>query len=283
MHNHFLTDLDGTLLRSDASLSEYTINTISSALKKGIVISYATARSYISSQQVVSAIPWQYPIILYNGAVIFDPVAQKLLDGNWLETGTANDIISLGREYGLLPFLFALDPEDKERVLHERLSRAGDMQFFENRPLDPRFGEVPYLACPDTFRTLIVSYIGLLEELEPLKAEVQLRFGKNVHIHLMKDAYIANHYFLEFSHQKANKNEGLRKWSALMNCSPQDITVFGDNLNDVGMFEAAGTRIAVSNAHPALIEMSTLVAASNDEDGVAKYISIITEENRLRA
>jgi hydroxymethylpyrimidine pyrophosphatase-like HAD family hydrolase len=57
-----------------------------------------------------------------------------------------------------------------------------------------------------------------------------------------------------------------------MNCSPAEVTVFGDNLNDLGMFEAAGTSVAVSNANPQLLEKADLVGESNDLDGVAKYI-----------
>lgn len=275
-NKHFLTDLDGTLLHSDASLSPFTINIVSHALEQGVVISYSTARSYISSHKIVSVIPWKYPIILYNGAVIFDPLSMKVIGGCWLDNKTTNEIIELGRALEQIPLLFALDEEDKERVLHEKLIRTGDISFYNSRPGDPRFGELPRLECPDSFRTLIVTYIGLLHELEPLKTEVEHRFGNRVHIHLMKDAYIENHYFLEFSHSKANKKEGLKQWAELVGCKTGDVTVFGDNLNDLGMFEEAGTKVAVSNAHPALKALSTLVAASNDEDGVAKYINRVT-------
>jgi hydroxymethylpyrimidine pyrophosphatase-like HAD family hydrolase len=50
----FLTDLDGTLLRSDATLSPYTSRILEQALERGAVISYATARSYTSSNSVVA-------------------------------------------------------------------------------------------------------------------------------------------------------------------------------------------------------------------------------------
>ncbi|MNZ95512.1 Sugar phosphatase YidA [compost metagenome] len=183
-----------------------------------------------------------------------------------------NEIIRLGREHSLLPFLFALDHTDQERVLHERLSRFGDMAFYKSRPDDPRFMETSPLACPDTIRTLILTYIGLLEELEPLKTVIEQKLGKQVHIHFMRDPYIENHYFLEFSHPMANKREGLLKWSELVNCKPEEVIVFGDNLNDAGMFEVAGIKVAVSNAHPRITEMSSAVIESNDEDGVAKYV-----------
>lgn len=273
MQNYFLTDLDGTLLRSDATLSDYTVQVIMDALEKGIVISYATARSYISSNKIVSVIPWKHPIVLYNGAVIYDPLTNKVIGGRWLDTGSANQIISIGKTRNLIPFLFALDEKDNERVLHETLTRHGDLQFFESRPNDPRFREVTCLECPAQLRTLIITYIGRLEELEPLRAEVIEQFGDHVHIHLMKDNYIEDHYFLEFSHQLANKKEGLKQWAELIGCKPADVTVFGDNLNDMGMFKTAGTKVAVANAHTQLLKHASLVVESNDGDGVARYIA----------
>ncbi|BBI31018.1 HAD-IIB family hydrolase [Cohnella abietis] len=273
MQTAFLTDLDGTLLQSNASLSAYTIDVLTKALEQGIVISYATARSYSSSNRIVSAIPWKYPIVLYNGAVILDPLTQKVLNGHWLEREITNEIIDMGRMAKLLPFLFTLDNEDKERVWHEKLSRTGDLQFYESRPNDPRFAECTPLECPDANRTLIITYIGLLEELEPLKATVEQAFHDKVHIHFMKDPYIDNHYFLEFSHRKANKKEGLRKWAQLIHCTPEQVTAFGDNLNDLGMFELAGTCLAVANAHPQLLDIATGKLGCNDEDAVAHYIS----------
>ncbi len=150
--------------------------------------------------------------------------------------------------------------------------------FFNSRPNDPRFNELPLLSCPDSLRTLIVTYIGRLGELQPLKNAIARTYGNQIHIHLMKDNYIEDHYFLEISHAKANKKEGLRKWAELVGCKLQDITVFGDNLNDTGMFEVAGTRIAVANAHPDLLELSTAVVESNDEDGVANYIANINQQ-----
>lgn len=179
----------------------------------------------------------------------------------------------VGKKASSVSFLFALDQEDNERVLHEPLTRDGDLQFFKSRPNDPRFNELACLECPATIRTLIITYIGRLEELEPLRGDVIQQFGEHVHVHLMKDNYIEDHYFLEFSHQQANKKEGLKQWAALTGCELHEITVFGDNLNDMGMFEAAGTKVAVANAHTHLLELSSLVVESNDGDGVARYIA----------
>lgn len=269
----FLTDLDGTLLRSDTTLTYFAVETVTRLLLEGVPISYATARSYRSSHQAVSAIPWKYPLVLYNGALLFDPVSQQVIDGYWLDTLLANTIIETGRQHQLVPLLFALADNGEEAVLHEPLVRVGDRQFYDSRPNDPRFREMIRLECPTDYKTLIITYIGLLGELEAFSQGLIERYGSRVNMHMMKDFYIENHYFLEISHAQANKREGLILWSHLVGVDPGEVTVFGDNLNDVGMFEAAGTRIAVRNAHDRLKMMADSIIDSNDEDAVPRYLN----------
>ena len=271
--DYFLTDLDGTLLRSNAKPSDFTVNVLTQALEQGTVVSYATARSYQSSHAVVSEIPWRYPLVLYNGAMLFDPIQKRVLGGRWLDSDRSNAIVNMGKTFGLTPLLFALDEQDNERVLHERLERTGDLQFLASRPNDPRFQEVEDVRSSESLRTLILTYIGLLDELLPLKAAVEEVMGSEVHIHLMRDNYIEGHYFLEFSHPEANKQMGVRLWAELVGCSSEDVTVFGDNLNDIGMFLEAGRKVAVANAHPDILLLADEIVASHDEDGVAAYIA----------
>lgn len=76
---YFVTDLDGTPLRSDASVSDLTVDVVTRALHEGRVVSFATARSWISAKPQVHRIPWRHPIIVYNGAIILDPVTEDTL------------------------------------------------------------------------------------------------------------------------------------------------------------------------------------------------------------
>jgi Cof subfamily protein (haloacid dehalogenase superfamily) len=268
----FITDLDGTLLRSDQSISELCTDILTDAMEKDVIISYATARGYISSSKVTSSVSWKFPLILYNGALIYDGVNKSVIDGYWLDNDVTEGIIEIGKKYNITPLYFALDTAGKERVLHETLVREGDLKFRSSRVDDPRFMEVGCLKCPKDYKTLALTYIGRLEEVEPVLKEVTENYGERVHSHCMKDYYIENHYFLEFSHPKANKRDGLRLWAKHMNVNTEDIVIFGDNLNDMGLFEAAGRKVAVNNAHEAIKRLADMIIESNDEDGVAKYI-----------
>ncbi|HZG86727.1 HAD family hydrolase [Paenibacillus sp.] len=71
MHRIFITDLDGTLLRSDQTLSDYTVDVLNAAMQEeDCIVSFATARGFVSAIGVVSPVAWKYPAILYNGALL---------------------------------------------------------------------------------------------------------------------------------------------------------------------------------------------------------------------
>ena len=268
----FITDLDGTLLRSDATVSEYSIRVLTEAVQRGLTIGYATARSIASSGKIVSAIPWNSPLIVYNGARILDPNTHEELASHMLKPQITNEVIEFGRRHGLCPFLFLMDSSGREKVYHEELNRTGDRQFHASRPGDPRFRRMNLLRCPEDADALTITYIGLYDEMASFHEEAIRLFGDAIHVHFMADRYIKEHYFLEYSHPKANKKHALLKWCELMETDPVNVTVFGDQLNDIGMFQAAGTRLAVANAHDSLKLLATGYVNANDEDGVAAYL-----------
>ena len=72
MKTLYVTDLDGTLLRSDETTSAFTAQTINSFVEKGMLFSYATARSYVTAAKVTRGIDARIPLIVYNGAMVID-------------------------------------------------------------------------------------------------------------------------------------------------------------------------------------------------------------------
>ena len=83
MSNLYVSDLDGTLLRSNEVTSEYTNQVINSLVSKGMLFSYATARSLITAKKVTKGINAKIPLIVYNGAFVFDNITEKILFANY--------------------------------------------------------------------------------------------------------------------------------------------------------------------------------------------------------
>ena len=84
MKTLYVSDLDGTLLRSNQSLSDYTIQTLNKLVENGMVFSYATARSYVTSQKVTKGLNAKIPLIIYNGAFIIDNVTGEICGSTFL-------------------------------------------------------------------------------------------------------------------------------------------------------------------------------------------------------
>ena len=81
----YVSDLDGTLLRSNETTSEYTNSIINGLADRGMIFSYATARSLITAKKVTNGIKAKIPLIVYNGAFIIDNVTDDILVANYFE------------------------------------------------------------------------------------------------------------------------------------------------------------------------------------------------------
>lgn len=85
MKTLYVSDLDGTLLRSNEMTSEYTSDVINSLTEKGMIFSYATARSLITAKKVTKGICAHIPLIVYNGAFIIDNATEEILTANYFD------------------------------------------------------------------------------------------------------------------------------------------------------------------------------------------------------
>jgi hypothetical protein len=81
-------------------------------------------------------------------------------------------------------------------------------------------------------------------------------------------------WFLTLLHPLGDKAHALMELEEIMEVDKKDVTVFGDSLNDIGMFEYAGKSVAVKNALDEVKKRADIILPhTNDEDAVAKYLS----------
>ena len=86
----YVSDLDGTLLRSDETTSAYTNGVINRLNEKGVLFSYATARSLITAKKVTRGIEAKLPLIVYNGAFIMDSQTEEILHANFFDNSVSS-------------------------------------------------------------------------------------------------------------------------------------------------------------------------------------------------
>ena len=266
MKTLYVSDLDGTLLRNDQKTSVYTNRIINELVEKGLLFSYATARSAVTAQKVTNGMTAAFPIIVYNGAFIKDNSTGELLLENFFVKDEAVELIKVMTESGVSPIVYAfVDGIEKFSYITNEINPA-TRDFVETRKGDPRErsvndsrelldGDIFYLTCID----------------EPGKLEPFYEKYKNkYHCVYQRDIY-SGEQWLEIMPIAATKANAVRQLAELLGCD--HIVVFGDGVNDIDMFEIADEAYAVENAVPELKAIATAVIDSNDDDGVAKWLS----------
>ena len=99
----------------------------------------------------------------------------------------------------------------------------------------------------------------------------------DAHCMFYKDNYVPDMYYLEIITKSVSKASGALQVKNIV--SADRMVAFGDNLNDIPLFEVADECYAVSNAEEKLKQIATDVIGSNDEDSVAEFILKYTEKN----
>jgi hydroxymethylpyrimidine pyrophosphatase-like HAD family hydrolase len=119
---------------------------------------------------------------------------------------------------------------------------------------------------------LKIVYFGYEEQLRPLYEAIRSTFGKEVEAKLSPEKY-GGGWFLTLLHPEGDKAHALQKVMAYLGRETEDVTVFGDSVNDIGMFKLAGTSVAVANALDEVKAVADVVLPhTNDEDAVAQYL-----------
>ncbi len=260
----YVSDLDGTLLRKNQTLSGFTTETVNRLVKNGVIFSYATARSKITAQKAAAGISPAVPIIVYNGAFILENGTGKILHGNFLGRQATEEIFSLLQKHDVLPVVYAyIDGVEKFSYCKTGHSR-GATDFLATRKGDirERMTEKEHLTDGDVF---YFSCIDEKDKLEPLYEMLKDQY----HCIFSCDIYSGD-YWLEVLHKDATKATAVLKLKEMLACDK--IVVFGDHENDLSMFRIADQSYAVANAEASVKEAATAVIGSNEEDGVAKWL-----------
>lgn len=264
MKTLYVSDLDGTLLRSDERTSEYTGRVINELTAQGALFSYATARSFVTAKKVTKGIQANIPLIVYNGAFVIDNVTEKILLANYFDASVQPLLADLFA-HQVYPIVYAHISGVEKFSFVPELCTQGMRQFLDSRKGDIRTNVV---ASLDVLTAGDIFYITCIDEPEKL-APLYEKYRERYHCVYQQDIY-TNAQWLEIMPQDTSKSNAIRRLKALLDCDR--LVVFGDGRNDIDMFELADESYAVDNAHEDLKRHATAIIPSNDEDGVARWL-----------
>lgn len=261
----YVSDLDGTLLHSNARTSEYTNQVINELTAEGMLFSYATARSYFTATKVTEGLNAKIPIITYNGAVILQNDTYEIIAKNVFGREEIDEILDALLQHDIHPLVYSyISGREKCSYVLEKCNIA-TREFLLTRKGDPRENPIESekdLGSGDVF---YFTCIDKSEKLEPL----YIHFKEKYYCVFQKDIY-SGEQWLEIMPRTVSKANAILQLKEKLGID--HIVAFGDGKNDIDMFEIADESYAVENAVDELKAIATGVIESNDSDGVAKWL-----------
>ena len=273
MRRLYVTDLDGTLLNSDGTVSEKSVKILNDLIAQGVHITYSTSHSFYTASKILKDVNFKLPCIVQNGAYVIDAATGDILRKNLLSHDIYNDIISMNKYFHLNPFIVGKTEDDEERLLYDTTCNNAQDNFIDVRISGNDKRVVMLKNCPTLKEITRIIFLYHLNEIIPLRDVIEKKYGDSISIKLTEDVYYKNFYRLEFSDAYANKGDMLTYLSKSLGVGLNNTMVFGDQTDDLEMFSMAGTAVAVSNAAEDVIKMADVTIGSNDEDSVAQYIA----------
>jgi Cof subfamily protein (haloacid dehalogenase superfamily) len=269
------TDLDGTLLRPDGSISPRTRAALAAADDAGLLIAFVTGRPPRWLDDVVESSGHRGVAVGANGAVLYDLAAEQVVSVHPLEPA-AVAVIGADLRAAFPAVQFAVEYLDgfatEPGYLHD---------WAVNPPYDRRGNPIP------------PPPVGRLDEIaqRPLLKLLAKDDGADVDEYLLRaeevlaDRGTVTHSssfgLLEIAAPGVTKASGLAELAASHGIGADEVVAIGDMPNDVPMLVWAGTSYAVANAHASAKEAADAVVGSNEEDAVALVIERLLGEQAL--
>ena len=277
----YISDLDGTLLQDDATLSPYAHKTLIALIENGVNFTVASARSLASVRQILHGIPFRLPVISINGAYISDFTTGEHHFVNEIDNSLTPTIYQLARKHHCWPFVSTFNGT-KDCVYYQRLTNDGMTWFHDNRVSYKDNSIYHTKNIEEKFSEKVVSFavVNTYEKLKPLADRLQADFADTLDTHLFENLYSPPWWWLTIHDKKACKSIAIKTLAEYANFSLKDVTVFGDQSNDLEMFKLATTSIAVENASDNIKKHATKIIGTNQDDSVVKYISDDADKKR---
>ncbi|MGV9621850.1 HAD-IIB family hydrolase [Streptomyces tendae] len=251
------TDLDGTLLRSDLTVSARTRRALERVAASGAHHLVVTGRPAVACRQLLNALGYGGLAVCGQGAQLYDAGADRLLSSVSLDRDLARGVVAkveaeLGRvELGVV----TSPPESRFKVtpgFGERVRHGWDVTTDPGRlwaaPIDKLILHHPHV---DEDRLAAVAQ--------------RLTDGEVTVVHSVKG-------MVEVLPAGTDKGAGVARAAELLGFTGADTVAFGDMPNDIPLLAWAAHGVAVANAHHDLRAMADEVAPGNDEDGVAAVL-----------
>lgn len=254
-------DLDGTLLNKEGKLSPYTIQTIQNVRAAGHLVVIATGRPYRMAKDLYHQLQLDTPMINFNGALTHIP-GKKWQGEKSVRINKRYFIEFVRSEEAFQADFIAGEYKHKFFITHTHKDR-----------IDPRLLGVEAITTETAMNPLQIKsnpHSILMQtranDKYALAEEIRTQFNHELEINTWGGPL----NILEVGAKGVTKAFALTYLLDVFQMTKDQLIAFGDEQNDIQMFQLAGTSIAMKNANPALLSYADhQTAKTNEEDGVA--------------
>ena len=255
------SDLDGTLVRSDLSVSERTRAVLGRVEAAGALFVMVTGRPPRWMAPVADATGHRGLAVCANGAIVYDLHTERVVRSSLLDADAAAEVVAALRR-DVPGIAFAV----------EKAPREGTPGGFAREPVYvPRWdnGEV---AVEDVDVMVAGGAVKLLARHEEMGSDELLARARASLGAVAECTHSSSDGLLEISAGGISKASGLASLADEWGVDAADVIAFGDMPNDLPMLSWAGRSVGMANAHPEVLAAVDEVTGSNDEDGVAQVL-----------
>ncbi|MEW1954096.1 HAD-IIB family hydrolase [Terrabacter sp. NPDC080008] len=255
------SDLDGTLLRSDGSISRRTVDAWTAAGEAGIETVLVTARPPRWLHDLEHVVGPRGTAICGNGAFVYEVATRRLVETHCFEPGVVEELVAdlrralpsltFAAECATGPFVTEDYPEPHRDRGADRLLR-GSWHELGSEPV----GKLLALAPGEPVEEFLATVEGVL--------------GDRGHLH-----FSGAHGLAEINAPGVTKAAGLARWAERLGVPASEVWAFGDMPNDLPMLSWAGTGWAVASGHRDVRRAADRECPANDEDGVAQVLEAL--------
>lgn len=274
-------DLDGTLLDSTGSIPERNREAIRAAEEAGVLVTIATGRRFRDARPLGLELELNAPLVTHNGALLKFADSLETVSAKLLDPETTLEIVRVGKQYGG-DALVSTDPHGNGTMLYDRVSD-------DNIPLKKylRWSENLHGGAAgrdgvehvtnledvlDEHEVVHISFSGGCDAMSAMLSFLNSELGNSVTI--LPTIYPHMDFTLiDILPPNTTKGTGLEKLAQIEGITAENVMAIGDNFNDLGMLEFAGTPVVMGNADAKLLERAEFYKTdTNNNGGVAAAI-----------
>lgn len=250
-----LIDIDGTLKRSDGTISEIVKDVITQHKEKGNVVVLCTARPRYYALKVSEQLGIADYLISSNGAEVYDYNQNINIWSSYLNSDVCKNILNDSMKINVRTLFVS---ENTEYVTKFTRNSSQVLLNKDNFSIISHKSIKQIMVISDDLRELEQFCLDISRKYKVKIIDSSFKKGKE-------------HWF-SIVNESSSKGVALLKLADYLNIPYENTIAIGNDHNDLSMIEAAGVGVSVANATDELKRVSDLVIKSNDEDGVAIYL-----------